>query len=641
MGESPLELFHAPAIKSATAAHLAIAPAGRLIQNGPLTNTTGEQRYAILWTSQISNMRHVEDLEFLWRTLVHVCGFQPANIYVLCYNGTISATDAQNPVGNWCGNNTPYQMQVHSSATIANLQAVFNTLMGQLQANDLLFIHTNNHGAPSGLCVDGLNQPTSIITPAQFGAMLAGLPKFDKLAVTMEQCFSGAFQTPVLQNSTAKNTVFASAVPGTATSAGAAQFDPWALDLIEALNGATPAGGALPSKPATIDGMVSIKAACDWAKANDNYDNPQYGENPAGCGSLIYLCAAAGWQQNDLTVAAGGPPLAASNPSGYTWDVDKTEHALYRGVDKHIHELWFNGAWHHNDLTVAAGNAPLAANDPTGYTWDVDKTEHAIYRSDDGHIHELWFNGSWHHNDLTVAAGNAPLAADDPAGYTWSVDKTEHVVYRGVDDHIHELWFNSAWHHNDLTVAAGNAPLAAGRPAGYTWDVDKTEHVVYRGADNHIHELWFTNAWHHNDLTMAAGNPPLAASEPCGYTWSVDNTEHVVYRGVDAHIHELWFNGAWHHNDITVAAGNAPAPINDPGGYTWSADNTEHVLYVGADQHIHELWFNGAWHHNDLTVAADGLPLAAGDPCGYTWDVDKTEHAIYRGTDGHIHELYR
>jgi hypothetical protein len=156
------------------------------------------------------------------------------------------------------------------------------------------------------------------------------------------------------------------------------------------------------------------------------------------------------WDQNDLTNAAGAPG-AAGDPAGYTWDVDKTQHVVYRGSDSHIHELWLSGLsfpsnWNHNDLTNAAG-APGAAGVPTGYTWDVDKTEHVDYRGTDGHIHELWFNGAWNHNDLTNATPiptRAPGAASDPAGYTWDVDKTQHVVYLGSDGHIHELWFNGA-----------------------------------------------------------------------------------------------------------------------------------------------------------------------------------------------------
>jgi hypothetical protein len=286
-GTVSLEVFHTPPVVSATDAHISIVPTlpSTVFRFPPIAV---EQRYAILWTSQISDRRHVEDLEFFWRTLVHVYNFNPANIFVLCYNGTIGAVDVTGPIGNWVGNNTPYQMQVHASATVANLQAVLNTLSGKLKTSDLLLVHTNNHGAPTGMCVDS----SSVVTPAQFGTMIAGLPKFHTLIVTMEQCYSGAFQAPTLLKSTATNTVFASAVPANAVSAGAAHFDPWALCLIETLSGATPAGAALPPPPpASSGGKVSIKSACDWARAHDpaTIDNPQYGDSPAGCGSNISL----------------------------------------------------------------------------------------------------------------------------------------------------------------------------------------------------------------------------------------------------------------------------------------------------------------------------------------------------------------
>ena len=193
------------------------------------------------------------------------------------------------------------------------------------------------------------------------------------------------------------------------------------------------------------------------------------------------------WNLNDLTAAAGAP-FAVGDPAGYTWDVDSTEHVVFRGSDSHIHELWFNGQWNHNDLTAAAA-APLAVGDPAGYTWDVDKTQHVVFRGHDSHIHELWFNGQWNHNDLTAAVG-APLAIGDPAGYTWSVDSTQHVVFQGSNCHVQELWFNGQWNLNDLTVAA-SAPDTEGAPTGYTWSVDSTEHVVFRGSDSHIYELWF------------------------------------------------------------------------------------------------------------------------------------------------------
>jgi len=289
-GGIPIEAFHAPLtlLKPPGLGVIAKPIRQTLLTVQPPVAQEAEQRYAILWTSQISDLRHVEDLEFLWRALVNVYGFSKSNIYVLCYNGTIGAVDVSGAVGNWAGNNTPYQMQVNYSATTVNLQTVFNTLATKLKPKDLLLIHTNNHGSTTGLCVDN----SSVITPTQFGTMLAGLPFYRSLVVTMEQCFSGAFQSPTLTKTTATNTVFASAVSADKSSDGAAHFDPWALAWIDAITGSTPAGGALSSKPnPNFDGFVSVKAACDWAKANDtgSDDNPQYADQPSGVGSNIFL----------------------------------------------------------------------------------------------------------------------------------------------------------------------------------------------------------------------------------------------------------------------------------------------------------------------------------------------------------------
>lgn len=288
--ELGMEIFHAPLATSRVGSPTIFqrVSLATLLGGGHLTLGPSEDRFALLWTSQISNRRHLEDLEFAWRTLTDIYGFAADHILVLCFDGTINATDTGGSIGNWVGDNTPYRMQVHASATAANLTAAFATLAGKLKSSDLLFIHTNNHGSPSGMCVDG----STVVTTAQWGTMLATLPAFDSLVVTMEQCFSGTFQGATLNNSSAARTVFASAVSADKSSDGAAHFDPWALALISALAGSSPAGAALAADPDTNnDGMVSIKEACDYAQAHDTGadDNPQYADKPAGCGTGIHL----------------------------------------------------------------------------------------------------------------------------------------------------------------------------------------------------------------------------------------------------------------------------------------------------------------------------------------------------------------
>jgi len=101
----------------------------------------------------------------------------------------------------------------------------------------------------------------------------------------------------------------------------------------------------------------------------------------------------AGWHHNDLTNAAGGAPAAAGDPAGYMFAAQGTQHVVYRGTDSRIHELWWSSSgWHHNDLTAAAGGAPAAASDPAGYMFNAQNTQHVVYRGTDNHIHELWWD---------------------------------------------------------------------------------------------------------------------------------------------------------------------------------------------------------------------------------------------------------
>jgi hypothetical protein len=219
-----------------------------------------------------------------------------------------------------------------------------------------------------------------------------------------------------------------------------------------------------------------------------------------------------------------------------------------------VNELWWDtNGWHHNDLTAAATGAPLAGSNPRGYVFKAQGTQHVIYQglNDGGRIHELWWNSNgWHHHDLTAAAG-APGALSDLAGYVFDIQGTQHVVYvAGPDAYhphgVHELWWDtSGWHHNDLTAAAGAPPPQGDEPTGYAFEAEGTQHVVYPGADTHIHELWWNDhGWHHHDLTAATGAPKvdgLVGNTLTGYAFEAQGTQHIVYIGPDGHVYELWW----------------------------------------------------------------------------------------------------
>jgi hypothetical protein len=213
-----------------------------------------------------------------------------------------------------------------------------------------------------------------------------------------------------------------------------------------------------------------------------------------------------GWHHNDLTAITGAPlpPSVAGSirygggPTGYGFTAQGTQHVVYRGQDGHVYELWWDiNGWHYNNLTAATG-APLTVQDgtgggdPTGYVFDAQGTQHVLYVGNDKHIHELWWDSNgWHHNDLTAVTG-APLGGGHLTGYVFAAQPTQHVFYQDTNGLIHELWWDiKGWHHNDISAEAPH-PGSQTSPAGYVFIAQGTQHVIYEGYnDGHMYELYW------------------------------------------------------------------------------------------------------------------------------------------------------
>jgi hypothetical protein len=278
----------------------------RKLQTGPipaitnaLTNARGN-RYAILF-SGMSDNRHLNDLEFLYRTLIDVYGFNAANIQVLNENGTIHYAGAPSPIGNWPGDNTAYRMPVHGQGGATALRDAIRNLRTVLQEGDFLLIHTNNHGGHDGTQSDLSCWPNwDSYDASDFASELAALPAYDALMVMMEQCHSGGFMNPVINNSTAKWTHFSAACREDKNSIGGANFDPFAYDWIAAVTGQYADGSALSQTVDTNgDGRISAMEAHAYADAvKDPYDTPVSDETPSGCGNYLFL----GYPAHDLFI---------------------------------------------------------------------------------------------------------------------------------------------------------------------------------------------------------------------------------------------------------------------------------------------------------------------------------------------------
>jgi hypothetical protein len=258
---------------------------------GKLTLYRRGKRYAVLF-SGASNNRHVNDLEFLYRTLIGVYGFDPDNIYTLNYDGTVAYSGGPQPPSTWPGDGTPYEMVVKGQGTKSDLAATFDDLKSRLRSEDLLLVHTNNHGGHNGesyLCMhSGPSYGAS-----DFADKLSELPRIAHLMIMMEQCHSGGFLDPVLAASPADETSICAACEEMRSSIGGAEFDPFARDWIGAMAGAGAYGAPLPSNPdVNADGVTGSTEAFDFAESvAHSYDTPVYAETPSGSGMDMHL----GW----------------------------------------------------------------------------------------------------------------------------------------------------------------------------------------------------------------------------------------------------------------------------------------------------------------------------------------------------------
>ncbi len=295
-GSSPVEHFHTPvklrdSVRSGRSIASGTAPPVNALANHP------GQRYAILFSGDSDN-RHLNDLEFLYRTLIDIYDFAPANIQVVNHDGTINYDGAPNPIGNWPGDNTAYRIVVNEPGTRAGFQNAITAIAAQIQPEDLLLIHTNNHGAGPGdgvadfcLCAQDAANDWAAYFVNDFISDLGGLPAFEVLMVMMEQCRSGGFINPIINNSPAIWTHVVTAVAAGDYSLGGANFDPFAEDWIAALAGQYPNGGALTQAVDTNnDGRLSSAEIYVYANAvHDVGDTPQSSEHPAGVDEFIFF----------------------------------------------------------------------------------------------------------------------------------------------------------------------------------------------------------------------------------------------------------------------------------------------------------------------------------------------------------------
>lgn len=355
-----LRAFHEPVQFNAQASEFRLYPP---IWRCPIIVPDGT-RYAIMFAG-MSNKRHLNDMEFLYRTLIDVYAFNPAHIYVLSFDGTLNTQDGVQTI--WPGDGTAYRIKVTGKGDQAGFEAAVNDLKTKLQSRDTLLIHCNNHGDSDqdshGAWVPGTSflftYPSwGTYHNKDFSNKLGELPKFRQLIVMLEQCHAGGFNAPILAKSTAAATSVASAATEFLNSYITADgnWDPFARDWIAAQAGHMPSGAALAFNPDTDhDGKIEAEEAYAYANAvKDPRDSPNYSESSEAGGDIalgqeyvIWWWWCVIWRELLEPYRAKLPPeeyyrrvnAMQSDFGKLTADLDKTSDSLRKDMQAKIASL--------------------------------------------------------------------------------------------------------------------------------------------------------------------------------------------------------------------------------------------------------------------------------------------------------------
>jgi hypothetical protein len=254
-------------------------------------------RYAILF-SGMSFRRHVNGLEFCYRTLVDHLGFAADDISVLNYDGSSRAfgDEEGESCGVWPGDGTPYRMVVNAEGTRAAFRDALGAIGAKLSAGDQLFINTTGHGGHHG---HGRG-PDLVTYPycerfrcRDFCADLARLPPHRSLVVLMAQCFSGGFNQAVVDASRAASTFIAAATGETRQSFMSFEdrnWDSFQRNWIAALAGHDVDGSAINIDAGRAgSGHISVREAFEYASGcpgSSPYDSPECAALPETAGEM-------------------------------------------------------------------------------------------------------------------------------------------------------------------------------------------------------------------------------------------------------------------------------------------------------------------------------------------------------------------
>jgi hypothetical protein len=231
-----------------------------------------------------------------------------------------------------------------------------------------------------------------------------------------------------------------------------------------------------------------------------------------------------GWKPLDVTYDFGYVPIAG-DIAFYTSNVDHTMDFTYRDQQGNVYHTANDGnvadPWSFQDLTQLLHLPVHAISDPSGFTWSSNGTQHVIFCGGDHDVYEVWANptgsGSWQWSakSLTMSAPIlAPKAQGGAMGFENPADHSEDVIYSVYGTgHLVELSYDgsgTAWVYTDLTNVSGVGQLPTGNAYGFAYGEDGSTRVLFRGTNGRLYELRNhrnsvdASIWDATDLTQAA-----------------------------------------------------------------------------------------------------------------------------------------
>ncbi len=240
--------------------------------------------------SQYSNyVRYWNDISSIYKCLVNTYEYLDDHIYVLCSDGLDPAPDRSDGTNSDPDLDGDGDEDIMYSATVDNLQAVFDELSGLIGPQDMLFVYATDHGSSEGgwETVLVMWDPSPDLQDDVFADMLDQVECRDVVTV-WEQCYSGGF----LDDLHGPNRVFSSAARYDEPSWAMPpeyEYDEYVFYWTAAVNWEDAYGNPVDAD-ANDDGVVDMHEAFLFAEEHDTADEtPQYDENPEGYGATVTL----------------------------------------------------------------------------------------------------------------------------------------------------------------------------------------------------------------------------------------------------------------------------------------------------------------------------------------------------------------